>query len=303
MICGPLFVGANESLSAVVLTSNIALTSGASTHEGLYKWAAGKLAYIGSGRLGRLGGSDEADTRGAVSGDGSWVYFAANGALGANPGAVHGNCVSELESAGGECNLYAEHNDGSGWEAPKLIAVLSSEDAPDWGVDLNALTARVSPDGGYLAFMSQQRLTGYDNTDAASGKPNEEVYLYDAASESGGDVFFLTSAKLAPQDYDSSRDVYDAHECTTQSPCPPPAAEQPPSCTTEASCKPAPEPQPGIYGPPASATFNGPGNVAPTVSPPPAKKVAKKAAKCRKGFVKQHGRCVKRKKKSKNRKR
>ena len=33
---------------------------------------------------------------------------------------------------------------------------------------------------GYLAFMSDRSLTGYDNTDAVSGQPDEEVYLYDA---------------------------------------------------------------------------------------------------------------------------
>ncbi len=115
-----------------------------------------------------------------VSEDGSWVYFAANGVLGSDPGAVHGTCVSELGSAGRECNLYVEHSSGAGWEAPKLVAVLSGEDAPDW-VSLDGPTARVSPDGGWLAFMSQERLTGYDNTDAVSGKPDEEVFLYDAA--------------------------------------------------------------------------------------------------------------------------
>ena len=45
------------------------------------------------------------------------------------------------------------------------------------------MTARVSPDGEWLAFMSQRSLTGYDNRDAASGEPDEEVYLYGAASE------------------------------------------------------------------------------------------------------------------------
>ena len=41
------------------------------------------------------------------------------------------------------------------------------------------LTARVSPNGRYLAFMSAASLTGYDNVDVHSGVPDEEVYLYD----------------------------------------------------------------------------------------------------------------------------
>ena len=48
------------------------------------------------------------------------------------------------------------------------------------------MTARVSPDGRYLAFMSNRSLTGYDNVDAnpaAKGARDEEVYLYDAATK------------------------------------------------------------------------------------------------------------------------
>jgi hypothetical protein len=40
--------------------------------------------------------------------------------------------------------------------------------------------ARVSPDGRHLAFISTERLSGYDNTDQASGRPDSEVYLYEA---------------------------------------------------------------------------------------------------------------------------
>ena len=45
---------------------------------------------------------------------------------------------------------------------------------------LTGMTSRVSPNGEYQAFMSERSLTGYDNTDANSGVPDEEVYLYDA---------------------------------------------------------------------------------------------------------------------------
>jgi DNA-binding beta-propeller fold protein YncE len=133
----------------------------------------------------------------------------------------------------------------------------------------------------------------------SSGTSSEESAFLDA-SESGGDVFFLTTAKLVSQDYDTSYDVYDAHECTTSSPCPASSAEQPPACTTEASCKAPPTPQPSIFGLPSSATFSGPGNA--TSSPPAVvpKKVVKKTVKCKKAFVKnRRGKCVKRKSKKK----
>jgi hypothetical protein len=42
-------------------------------------------------------------------------------------------------------------------------------------------TARVSADGARLAFVSSAKLTGFDNTDARTGEPDSEVYLYDTA--------------------------------------------------------------------------------------------------------------------------
>jgi hypothetical protein len=269
--------------------------------------------------------------------------------------------------------------------------VLSSEDAPDWKAEG---PARVSPNGQYLTFMSDRSLTGYDNRDASSSIPDEEVFLYDAAagrlvcascdptgarpegieygakvtigtnrltqepdwpssswvasqtpvwasagahqprflsdagrlffdssdalipqdinhnqdvyeyepagvgscspssptfaaasggcvglitsgtasgesafvdaSENGEDVFFLTE-KLVREDPDTALDVYDAHECTSASPCasiPVP----PPDCTTADACRAAPLPEPAIFGAPASATFSGAGNIAPSGS-------------------------------------
>ena len=73
----------------------------------------------------------------------------------------------------------------------RFIARLSYEDAADWGAGLSsnlapsvqnlaAVSASVSPDGRYLAFMSEENLTGYDNRDAVGGEADEEVYLYDS---------------------------------------------------------------------------------------------------------------------------
>ena len=80
--------------------------------------------------------------------------------------------------AGGP-NLYVHHGG-----LTRLVAVLSSEDVGDWagnGVEkLNGLAARVSPDGRWLAFMSRRSLTRYNNLDAVSGRPDEEVFEYHA---------------------------------------------------------------------------------------------------------------------------
>jgi len=404
-----------------------------------------------TGKVTRL--TENAEVQGTVIGaseDGSYVYFAANGVLGdgAQRGATSGDCEGGTRSAeeSQTCNLYVDHYSGSTWEAPAFIATLSGGDNPDWdhgeAFNLRRLTARVSPDGHWLAFMSQRSLTGYDNTDVneATGKhADEEVYLYDAverklvcascnptgarphgeeyeklesqnggvvggvdvwestawlaanvpgwigyegygalyqprylsdrgrlffnsddalvpqdvngtwdvyeyeppgngeappsdtcttesstyssrsagcvnlislgesaeesafldASENGDDVFFLTTSRLSSQDIDNDYDVYDAHVCGAEGVACTTSLEPPPPCTTEASCKPSPEPQPGIYGLPSSATFSGPGNLAPPL-PTVVKKVTKKTVKCKKPKKLSHGKCVKPKKKTSN---
>jgi hypothetical protein len=98
----------------------------------------------------------------------------------------------------------------------------------------------------------------------SSGTSAEESAFLEA-SEGGGDVFFLTFAKLVSQDVDTSDDIYDAHECTSASPCTPVAVPQPPACATAEACRVAPTPQPALFGAPTSATFAGAGNVVPEV--------------------------------------
>jgi hypothetical protein len=337
---------------------------------------------------------EHADVQGLVQGaseDGSYVYFVANGVLAS--GASPGNC-GYVPPASATCNLYVRRGG-----ATRFIAALAGDDqqwsSESTNAELEYVTARVSPNGRWFAFMSARSLTGYDNRDANSGEPDEEVFLYDAgagrlrcvscnptgarpvgmfeskvsghglgplvdsttlwagrglaalipgwyktvearaqrqsqylsdagrlffmsdeglvaqdvnglmdvyeyepegegdctsagvtfgqaaagcvglitsggsteesvfmdATENGDEVFFLTAAKLRPEDYDNALDMYDARVCTSGSPClavPPPS---PPPCSTGDSCKPAPSPQPAIFGAPSSATFSGAGNV------------------------------------------
>jgi hypothetical protein len=344
-----------------------------------------------------------------ISESGTAVYF------------VSTEVLTQDAEAGGN-NLYVSHFENGKW-TPRLIAALDPKreffgggDDVDWGGRdglAQELTARVSPNGRYLAFMSDRSLTGYDNHDAASGEPDEEVFLYDdqdhklicascsksaarpegkrfgiagsealidshgvmaerwvaadiptwessavqdavrqprylsdegrllfnsvaplvaqdsngladayeyepaetgscaqpegcvqlisagasgeesaflEASESGGDVFFMTSAQLTSQDTDTEYDVYDAHVCTATSSCAQLPAAPPPPCNNGEACKPAPTPQPPIFGDPASATFTGAGNPAkPASAPAPkakpltrAQKLAKALKTCRK---------------------
>lgn len=94
----------------------------------------------------------------------------------------------------------------------------------------------------------------------SSGEGAGESGFVDA-SETGGDVFFLTSSQLSKTDVDTAIDVYDAHECAPASPCMTTLAQSPP-CDNGDACKPAPTPQPEIFGSPASATYSGAGNAA-----------------------------------------
>jgi hypothetical protein len=431
-IANPIFQAASTDGSTVYFTDGQALTKSASSGGvaigDLYRCEmvveAGKLNCRLSDLTPAGAGGEPArvlDLLPGVSEDGSRVYFVADGALA--PGAVHGNLDEEAVPHGGLTNLYMWHAG-----VTTLVAVLSGEDYPDWNGrasqhHLARVTSRVSGNGHWLAFMSQRPLTGYDSRDSVTGRPDEEVYLYDSehgrlvcascdpsgarpagveygkmaagidgsvgsgqtsiwdsgqglggsvpawtafgagaalyqsrylsnegrlffnssdalvpadvnatgdvyqyepagvpagsrgcspsvgsgsdvykparafevegrpgeegagcvglissgsspqesgfldASESGGDVFFFTSSRLSPQDFDTSPDVYDAHECSTAAPCYPQAASvQSPPCDTGDSCRAAPTPQPSIFGAPASATFSGPGNPA----PPPA---------------------------------
>ncbi len=119
-----------------------------------------------------------------ASEDGTSIYFIAHGVLAPNQ---NGNGET-AQSA--EDNVYELHEEGDTWNTT-FIATLSSEDSQEWEgfhVGNSAyLTARVSPNGGYLAFMSSAPITGYDNGDAspeAKGTRDEEVFLYDSATAS-----------------------------------------------------------------------------------------------------------------------
>ena len=173
-----------------------------------------------AGKVTRL--TEGAEMQGTVLGvseDGSYVYFVANGVLG--DGAAHGatpcsNRGRYAAHSAQTCSLYVEHYNGSVWEAPAFIATLSGVDSPDWQAEaLERHTSRVSPDGRYLAFMSQRSLTGYDNTDvnehpseeeesegvSAQTKvehQDEEVYEYHASENPGTEPGTLICASCNP---------------------------------------------------------------------------------------------------------
>ncbi len=150
-------------------------TVGSNLYE--YDVEAHKMSNLalGGGVQGVLGANE----------DGSSVYFVGTGILKDADGRVLRNGEGR-EPAAGANNLYLAQEARGGW-SPKFIVTLSERDHPDWAADrpgfgLPYQTSRVSPNGRFVAFMSEASLTGYDNVDVKSGQRDVEVYLYDAAS-------------------------------------------------------------------------------------------------------------------------
>jgi hypothetical protein len=157
------FWAANSDGSIVYFTSENRLVTGSNTvpgEEDLYRYEFDKP--IGS-RLTNLTtpGSVVGDVRGVsgISDDGSYVYFVAGAVLSAEP-----NKADQSPEAGKD-NLYLLHEGQTAF-----IATLDPDDEGDWESQPKGLSARVSPDGRHLAFLSlrAQALAGYDNTVANS---------------------------------------------------------------------------------------------------------------------------------------
>ncbi len=114
-----------------------------------------------------------------ASGDGNYIYY-----------------------VDGAYELLMLHYGTGGWEAPVLIATLSSHDGSgvepfassyqgvvgrqfgDWVPDLGTRTAEVTADGRGLVFLSNQSLKAQGFPGGYRNDGQEEVYVFDAASRS-----------------------------------------------------------------------------------------------------------------------
>jgi hypothetical protein len=171
------FMWASGDGSRVFFTDESRLTASSTAAPGapdLYEYdlAAPRGERLTDLTANALDAGEPADVLG-VSGasvDGSYVYLVAEGVL-----SSASNSQGEHARAG-EPNLYEVHEHG----APTFIATLGALDRLDW--EQRELTARVSPDGRFVAFNSLRSLTGYDNDDASTGEADQEIFLYDAAA-------------------------------------------------------------------------------------------------------------------------
>jgi hypothetical protein len=120
----------------------------------------------------------------AISEDGSYLYFVAQGVLASNENSAGIKAVNQ--TASGEENLYLLQ----AGDAPRFIATLSKRDNTetvhphggsfgDWQPGLGHRTAEATPDGHDLVFESDnQSIDGY--SPEVRGHKLEEVYRYDA---------------------------------------------------------------------------------------------------------------------------
>jgi hypothetical protein len=322
------FAGASPDLRHVVLSTCAKLTADATevpegegcdpTKLNLYEWSGGGLRLINilPGHTEGTPGATLAAQAGAVSTDGSRVYFNDGGSLylrelptegvtcgipcsgaqlltagaefqtatpsGAfafytnevSAGDVHlyrysaAGASTDLTPSGGVEGVLGASADGSSvfyqdnggillppispglflWHEGTVTQVaFGGEAAQPSDYPPVTGTARVSPDGETLLFLSKAELSGYDNTDQASGEPDLEVFLWRttggglrclscnptnarplgpstipgaiangatdsykprALSANGARVFFNSADALLPADTDGRPDVY-----------------------------------------------------------------------------------------------
>jgi len=109
----------------------------------------------------------------------------ASGVLGMLGAASDGNSVYFQDSGG----LELWRNGSVTTIAAGAEAALSSDYPPA------TATARVSPDGLHVAFLSELPLTKFDNLDANTRQPDAEVYVYGPPAGGGGAVLVCASCK------------------------------------------------------------------------------------------------------------
>jgi hypothetical protein len=158
------FVGASADGSKVFFTDGdgAGLTSDTVSASGtnLYEYD------VTTGQLTDLTPSADAEVLGfsGLSDDGSDIYFVANGDLASG-------------ATAGQPNMYVSHGGTT-----TFVATLNGSDSGDW--TSSAPSARASSNGQFFVFNSLNSLTGFDNTDANTSSPDNEIFLYDAATNS-----------------------------------------------------------------------------------------------------------------------
>lgn len=317
------FVGAAADGSRVYFTARGVLAGanaeGRAPAEGesadnlyVYETASGRTTFIAPG--GEVGGPPFGrESRGIgseLTPDGRHIVFRASENLTAYN--QHGNAEVYLYDTLSEHLTCVSCNPtGAPPAGPATLPVRFKDGARIFGMEPGTLPSPkfVTDDGSRVFFNSPDQLTSevvptprLETRTEILANGNELVpnaYEYEGGlphliapeagivsiTPSGHDAFINTFAQLTPQDTDGGPDIYDARIGGG-------FALAPPGCSGT-SCQGVPA-APPIFATPSSVTFSGVGNFPPaaaTVANPPAKPKPK-AKKCRKGYVKKRGKCV-----------
>jgi hypothetical protein len=136
-----------------------------------------------------LGGGGDFE---AASADGSVAYLTKGGHLYRYQ--APGGALADLTPAGEVLGVLAAASDGSRVYYATAAGIFMRQGATTTTIATGpeaaqssdyppaTATARLSPDGTHLAFLSVAPLTGYDNRDADTGAPQSELYLYDVTT-------------------------------------------------------------------------------------------------------------------------
>lgn len=234
-----------------------------------------------------------------------------------NPPSGSNDCANELDVEDAPCaEIYvydAAHNhlacascDPSGAPPVGPALILGAEDTMGGGaspIPWGVFQRNLSNDGRVF-FNSKDvlapedvngQLNVYEYFEGhqhliSSGTSPAPSYFADASAD-GSNVFFITSQGLVNKDGDGQESVYDARVdggFASQN-----ESIVPPACEAIEACR-SPLTEPPAQLTSGSAALVGPGNLAVAPERPVTKQpAAKNPAKCKKGFVRSHGKCVK----------
>lgn len=218
----------------------------------------------------------------AVGGDGHILVFDTHASLTAEDTDGGYSDVYRYDADTGKLTLISKAAPGGSESPPADVEVGPNGSAPNANPFEEGRW--VSEDGDTIAFATAEPLAPGDLDGAANpylwkeGQiarlPSTYVAALPSVSPAGNEVGFTTEDQLLPQDGDTAPDVYVAR---VDGGFPQAAAAIPCSPLSEGSCRPPGEAS--VASVPASSSFSGPGNVKP-------------AARCRKGSVRRHRRCV-----------
>lgn len=285
--------GSQDSSHVYFVAKGVLADGAESGQDNLYVWDGSTTRLIAT--------LAEGEGAGVVSPDGTWFAFTSLRSLTGYDNTFPGGGPQP------EIFLYSAGSDSH----PPTLACAScnpSGEAPvGGGASLAPVALRPLADGGRLFFETREALVPsdtdhqvdvYEYEDGRQSLISSGTSPYESnfqgASESGGNVFFLSRQRLLPQDDtgEEARVIYDARvDGGLAAPSPPPPCDNADACRAPVS------PQLSIFGAPSTQTVESSDNLAPAPAATAALKPKLKVPVCKRGFVKKKvkgkARCVK----------